>query len=210
MTIPQTSANIEISDAAQRSEPTVLRLRPARRLPVQKDWPTSAIVVVQIGILVAILAAWEIGAATGFIDKFFWSHPSAIYHTLTIFFTTGDAFTDIAFTFRSTILGFFIGTFAGSALGLSFWWSKNYAAIVQPYIICFESLPKLALAPLIAPRSSCWCSVSASPPRSRSPPRSPWSYRRSPPSRASRRSIPTARSCSIRWAHRASRCSASS
>jgi NitT/TauT family transport system permease protein len=42
-----------------------------------------------------------------------------------------------------------IGTAAGSALGLSFWWSKNYAAIVQPYIICFEALPKLALAPLV-------------------------------------------------------------
>src|SRR5262249_36323194 len=37
----------------------------------------------------------------------------------------------------------------GSLLGLSFWWSRNYAAIVQPYIICFESLPKLALAPLV-------------------------------------------------------------
>ena len=33
--------------------------------------------------------------------------------------------------------------------GLSFWWSRNYAAIAQPYIICFESIPKLALAPLI-------------------------------------------------------------
>jgi NitT/TauT family transport system permease protein len=75
--------------------------------------------------------------------------PSAIYDTLTIFLTTGDAITDIAFTFRSTILGFLLGTFAGSAFGLSFWWSRNYAAIVQPYIICFESLPKLALAPLI-------------------------------------------------------------
>jgi NitT/TauT family transport system permease protein len=116
---------------------------------VQKEWPVFAIVAVQIGILVALIAAWEAGAAAGFIDKFFWSHPSAIYHTLMIFFSTGDALTDIAFTFRSTIFGFLVGTFAGSALGLSFWWSKNYAAIVQPYIICFESLPKLALAPLI-------------------------------------------------------------
>src|SRR5579872_7220542 len=94
--------------------------KPARRLPVQKDWPAWAILAVQIGILVAIIALWEIGAETGFVDKFFWSHPSAIWNTLTIFFTTGDAFTDIAFTFRSTILGFVIGTFAGSGLGLSF------------------------------------------------------------------------------------------
>jgi NitT/TauT family transport system permease protein len=143
------NARITSGDDAERSELTNVKVRPARRLPVHKDWPTVAIIAVQTGILVAIIAGWEIGAATGFIDKFFWSNPSAIYHTLTIFFTTGDAFTDIAFTFRSTILGFLIGTFAGSAFGLSFWWSRNYAAIMQPYIICFESLPKLALAPLI-------------------------------------------------------------
>jgi len=136
-------------DDVDRSSPTNLRTKAVRRLPVQKDWPTFTIVTVQAGILVGIIAFWEIGADTGLIDQFFWSHPSAIYRTLTIFFTTGDALTDIAFTFRSTILGFLLGTFAGSALGLSFWWSKNYAAIAQPYIICFESLPKLALAPLI-------------------------------------------------------------
>jgi NitT/TauT family transport system permease protein len=123
--------------------------RGVRRLPVQRDWPTWAIVSVQIGVLVGIVAVWEIGARFGAINAFFWSQPSAIFKTLTIFFTSGDAWTDIGFTFRSTIIGFVVGTAAGSLLGLSFWWSRNYAAIVQPYIICFESLPKLALAPLI-------------------------------------------------------------
>jgi NitT/TauT family transport system permease protein len=123
--------------------------RPVRRLPVQRAWPGWAILAVQIGILVAAIAGWEIAARTGAIDAFFWSQPSAIYRTLIVFFTTGDAWTDIGFTFRSTIFGFLIGTTVGSMLGLSFWWSRNYAAIVQPYIICFESLPKLALAPLV-------------------------------------------------------------
>ena len=116
---------------------------------MQRDWPAWVILAVQIGILVGVVTLWEVGADAGWIDAFFWSQPSAIFRTMTIFFTTGDAFTDIAFTFRSTILGFLIGTIVGSALGLSFWWSRNYAAIVQPYVICFESLPKLALAPLI-------------------------------------------------------------
>jgi NitT/TauT family transport system permease protein len=129
--------------------PLPLRARPLRKLPVQRDWPTWVILAAQIGILVGVVTLWEVGADAGWIDAFFWSQPSAIFRTMTIFFTTGDAFTDIAFTFRSTILGFLIGTIVGSALGLSFWWSRNYAAIVQPYIICFESLPKLALAPLI-------------------------------------------------------------
>jgi NitT/TauT family transport system permease protein len=124
-------------------------IRPIRRLPVERPWPAWLIIAVQLGIFVVAIALWQIGADTGLIDAFFWSQPRAIFNTLIIFFTTGDALTDIAFTFRSTILGFLIGTAAGSALGLSFWWSKNYAAIVQPYVICFESLPKLALAPLI-------------------------------------------------------------
>jgi NitT/TauT family transport system permease protein len=123
--------------------------KPARRLPVQKDWPSLAVIATQVLILVAMIGGWEVAARAGWLDAFFWSQPSAIWKTLIVYFTEGDAWTDIGFTFRSTILGFIIGTTAGSLLGLSFWWSRNYAAVLQPYIICFESMPKLALAPLI-------------------------------------------------------------
>ena len=134
------------SGTAAKIKPTS---KPARRLPVQKDWPLWAIIATQVGILIGIIGLWEIGARTGWIDSFFWSQPSKIAQTFVVFFTEGDAWTDISFTFRSTILGFIIGTTTGSLFGLSFWWSRNYAAIAQPYIICFESMPKLALAPLI-------------------------------------------------------------
>jgi NitT/TauT family transport system permease protein len=141
-------------DTSRASGMTHVAIAPAksnrvRRLPVQKDWPLWAIMATQVGILAALIGVWEFGARTGLIDGFFWSQPSAIWSTLKIFFTEGDAWTDISFTFRSTILGFVIGTTAGSLFGLSFWWSRNYAAVAQPYIICFESMPKLALAPLI-------------------------------------------------------------
>ena len=88
--------------------------KPARRLPVQRDWPLWAIITAQLGILFGVIAFWEIGARQGFIDGFFWSQPSAIARTFVIFFTEGDAWTDISFTFRSTILGFIIGTTTGS------------------------------------------------------------------------------------------------
>jgi NitT/TauT family transport system permease protein len=133
---------------AAKTPPKRMRKSP-RHLPVHKDWPTWVILTTQIGILIAFIGLWEVAARSGWISSFFWSQPSAIWKTLNIFFTEGDAWTDISYTFRSTILGFTIGTLAGSLIGLSFWWSRNYAAIVQPYIICFESLPKLALAPLI-------------------------------------------------------------
>jgi NitT/TauT family transport system permease protein len=156
MTVQDTPAPGTLAglDMARQAPPAAAaRPKPAsktvRRLPVQRDWPTWALVATQVGILVGAIGLWEAAATFGWIDAFFWSQPSAIAKTMGIFFTTGDAWTDISFTFRSTILGFLIGTIAGSLLGLSFWWSRNYAAIVQPYIICLESIPKLALAPLI-------------------------------------------------------------
>jgi len=135
--------------AQQPSTAAIAPSRTVRRLPVQRDWPTWALLATQLGILIGALSLWEIGARAGWIDAFFWSQPSAIANTMAIFFASGDAWVDISFTFRSTILGFLIGTTAGSLLGLSFWWSRNYAAVVQPYVICLESIPKLALAPLI-------------------------------------------------------------
>jgi NitT/TauT family transport system permease protein len=152
MTVQESSTFAEVArlePAPAKGAPAPAPARSVRRLPVQKDWPTWALIIAQVGILVGALSLWEIGARVGWIDAFFWSQPSAIAQTMAIFFTTGDAWTDISFTFRSTILGFLIGTTAGSLLGLSFWWSRNYAAIVQPYVICLESIPKLALAPLI-------------------------------------------------------------
>jgi NitT/TauT family transport system permease protein len=120
-----------------------------RRLPVQAIWPSPWIVTAQVAIFVCLIALWQLGADHGWINAFFWSKPSAIWATLKTFFGSGTALTDIRYTFSSTLAGFCIGTLAGASLGLSFWWSRNYAAVMQPYIICFESLPKLALAPLI-------------------------------------------------------------
>jgi NitT/TauT family transport system permease protein len=148
-TTPTVGAMASIARVQAKPEAAKPTPRAVRRLPVQKDWPTWALIATQIGILAGVIALWEIGARAGWIDAFFWSQPSAIFNTLVIFFTTGDAWTDIGFTFRSTIFGFLIGTTVGSLFGLSFWWSRNYAAVVQPYIICLESIPKLALAPLI-------------------------------------------------------------
>ncbi|MGE3248533.1 MAG: hypothetical protein AB7J19_19605, partial [Beijerinckiaceae bacterium] len=113
----------------------------ARKLPVQRIWSSTVLIAVQVSILVGLILLWEIAANAKIIDPFFWSQPSLIWPTMITFLFGGQAFTDIAFTFRSTIFGFLIGTTAGSILGMSFWWSRNYALIMQPYIICLESIP---------------------------------------------------------------------
>lgn len=120
-----------------------------RRLPERVPWPQWLIVAVRAAVVLALVGGWQAATALKLIDPFFWSQPTAILHTLRLFFLEGQAFTDIAYTFEATIGGFVIGTLAGSLIGLSFWWSSNYAQVVQPFVICFESIPKLALAPLI-------------------------------------------------------------
>jgi NitT/TauT family transport system permease protein len=144
---PRAAADLAL--ATTSTPPSGRAVKPVRRLPVQKDWPLWAIAAAQISILVGAITLWQLAADYGWIDSFFWSKPSAVYATLIKFFAEGDAWTDIGFTFRSTIFGFLLGTASGSLIGLSFWWSRNYAAIAQPYLICFHSLPKLALAPLV-------------------------------------------------------------
>lgn len=96
-----------------------------------------------------IIVCWELGARFEIIDPFFWSLPSEIFATWMQIIQDGTAWRDTLFTFQSTISGFIIGTLGGALLGLSFWWSKYYAKIAEPFIIMFEAMPKLALAPII-------------------------------------------------------------
>jgi NitT/TauT family transport system permease protein len=120
-----------------------------RRLPSERDWPMYLTITIQIVVVIALIALWQLATKLKWLDPFFWSRPSDIYATMKTFFTEGDAWTDIWYTFRAAILGFLIGTAGGTIIGLSFWWSCNYASFAQPFIVCFESIPKLALAPLI-------------------------------------------------------------
>ena len=157
-TKPSFMTNVAPTSADRSRHPKIRRRAAVRgRSPVvrrfaasTRDWPTYIIIAVQAGLFAGVITLWEIGARVGLIySSFFWSRPSAIYQTAKLFFASGAAYFDIAYTFSATILGFVIGTTLGSLIGLSFWWSRNYTAVVQPYIICFESMRKLALTPII-------------------------------------------------------------
>lgn len=123
--------------------------RRGRRLRTARAWPIWKLVLTQIFIVAVILGAWELGARIGWIDPFYWSYPSQIWAKFLVFVATGQALTDTSFTFQSTILGFVLGTLSGTLIGLSFWWSRNWAVLAQPFLVCFEATPKLALAPML-------------------------------------------------------------
>lgn len=133
----------ELGRLRATTTPTVRR-RTAAREP--GAWGIAA---ARTGVVVAVLVLWEIGARAGFIDPFFWSQPSRIWETAVTAFQTGDILANARFTFTSTVLGFVLGVLGGVVLGLSFWWSRRYALIVEPLVIAFEAMPKLALAPIV-------------------------------------------------------------
>jgi NitT/TauT family transport system permease protein len=118
-------------------------------LRVERPWPNWLLLIGQFGIVILTIALWELGARYGWVDTFYWSSPSQIWAKLRVFVDSGQALVDTAFTFEATMLGFVLGTLSGTVLGLSFWWSRNYASMAQPFLICFEATPKLALAPMI-------------------------------------------------------------
>ncbi|MFT8888031.1 MAG: ABC transporter permease [Ethanoligenens sp.] len=103
----------------------------------------------RIAVGAAIAVIWEVFTRIGWMDPYYWSRPSTILHTAYIQLTQGTLLRDVAYTSGSTLLGFVSGTLCGSLIGLSFWWSKRYADITEPYLIVFNALPKLALAPVL-------------------------------------------------------------
>ncbi|MFB4330789.1 ABC transporter permease [Paenibacillus sp. CR_12] len=103
----------------------------------------------RVAVAVLVFLVWEVFTRIGLLDSYYWSSPSAILRTTWTQITEGTLLRDITYTSGSTILGFVFGTFLGALLGLSFWWSKSYAGISEPYLIILNAMPKLALAPVL-------------------------------------------------------------
>ncbi|WP_309135123.1 ABC transporter permease [Cellulomonas sp.] len=133
----------ELGRLRATSTPVVRRRKDARE---PGAWGVAA---ARLGVVVAVLALWEVGARVGLVDPFFWSQPSRIWQTAVTAFQSGDILANARFTFTSTVLGFVLGVVGGVVLGLSFWWSRRYALVAEPLVIAFEAMPKLALAPIV-------------------------------------------------------------
>jgi NitT/TauT family transport system permease protein len=102
----------------------------------------------QITIVVALLAYWEIGAETGQISRFLFSSPSQIWEVLAQRMESGELFNDIFVTTQETLIGFLIGAIGGSILGLLLWYSKFISDLAAPFIAAIGSIPVLAIAPI--------------------------------------------------------------
>lgn len=102
----------------------------------------------QIGILVLLAVSWELLAQFGFIDNFILSQPSRIGSTF-INMVQYDLMNHVLVTVYETLVGFILGVITGTCLAVILWWSSFVAKISEPYLVVLNSLPKIALGPVI-------------------------------------------------------------
>ncbi len=100
-------------------------------------------------ILFLFIGLWELFAFLNIIDPFFFSSPSRIFSTFVELLSGGTIWRHIGVTLYETMLGFIIATTVGTLVAILLWWSEKLRKILEPYIIVLNSLPKIALGPII-------------------------------------------------------------
>ncbi len=105
--------------------------------------------IARIMVVIVLFALWEILADFEVIDSFLMSSPSRIVKTTLNLIKSGTLFMHIKTTLYETVMGFLIATAVGTIIALIMWWSENFRKIAEPYLIVLNSLPKIALGPII-------------------------------------------------------------
>lgn len=106
------------------------------------------ILFTQIFIVVAFISIWEILANTGKIDSFITSQPSRIVKTFLNLFSN-DLLEHLKITCLETLIGFSLGTILGVIIAIILWWSPFISKVSEPFLVVLNSLPKIALGPVI-------------------------------------------------------------
>ena len=108
-----------------------------------------AVHVSRILILTLILGLWELCAGLKVIDPFITSSPSRVIKTIGDLYENGSLFYHIGITLAETVAGFVIAVVFGYAMAVLLWSSDLVRKVLEPYIVVLNSLPKIALGPLI-------------------------------------------------------------
>ena len=109
----------------------------------------TVIRIVQIGILIVFFGLWELSAALEWADPFITSSPSRVVKSIASLYESGELFVHTGATLWETVVSFLISTALGTLIAVALWWNKFLSDALEPYLIVLNSLPKIALGPLI-------------------------------------------------------------
>ena len=107
------------------------------------------IVIIQILILVLFLIIWEVLSRLNIINSFLSSSPTNVLKTIITLLKDKSLFTHAGITIYETIISFSISTIIGFMIASIMWFYNSIAKVLDPYLTILNSLPKVALGPLI-------------------------------------------------------------
>lgn len=107
------------------------------------------IIFFQLFILFTFIFSWELLAKLNIINTFLYSSPSKIIKTIINLINSKELFYHIGITIYEVLITFFLSSFLGIIIAFIFWNNKILSRIIDPYITVLNSLPKVALGPLI-------------------------------------------------------------
>lgn len=103
----------------------------------------------QVLLLVSFIMIWEFLAKYEIINTFISSSPSRIVNTIIKLYSDGSLFSHIWTTVYETIISFGIGTLIGIFIAIILWYSDFLYRVLDPYLTIINSLPKVAIGPII-------------------------------------------------------------
>ena len=100
-------------------------------------------------IIFLFLVTWELLVRGSMINTFMYSSPSGVLKTIGSLFNSGELFKHIGVTLYEVFISFFMATILGIGVATILWSNKLLSKIIDPYLTILNSLPKVALGPLI-------------------------------------------------------------
>ncbi|MDD4036650.1 MAG: ABC transporter permease [Bacilli bacterium] len=103
----------------------------------------------QIVIFLIFVAVWELLTYFKIFNAFLTSCPSMIMNTAINLYKGNNLFPHVFITIYETIISFSLATIIGIGIATILWWNDFLAKIFDPYLTILNSLPKVALGPII-------------------------------------------------------------
>lgn len=102
----------------------------------------------QLGLLVLLLALWELAATQQWVNPMLTSRPTAIVKSFRELAFEGQLFHHTWITGAETLIGIAVSMVIGTFIAVLFWWSTYASKVLEPYIVVLNALPKVALGPI--------------------------------------------------------------
>ena len=107
------------------------------------------IIFIQIFIVITFILTWEYLANKNIINTFVFSKPSKILNTLINLAIENNLFNHISTTLIEILIAFSLGILLGFIIAIILYQFPIINEIVDPFLTMINSLPKVALGPLI-------------------------------------------------------------